>query len=205
LKYGRGLSPLFQCQGDDGHGEGVGNRLRLQHRLEVLGVAYKSLHLGHDASVCLNLSGTRITDVTPLTELPLTHLCLQGCYGITDFSPLGQMRLSWLNLCRTRITDLSVLSRTPLSYLDLRGTRTADLRPLANVRLTHLDVRYTRISDVSSLGRMPLESLAFRPNRIREGLHVLEGMCTLKTINRQPTAEFWRRQSATRRNGHSAP
>jgi hypothetical protein len=61
-----------------------------------------------------------------LTELPLTHLCLQGCYGIRDFSPLGRMRLLWLNLCRTRMTDLSVLAGLPLRHLDLRGTRTTD-------------------------------------------------------------------------------
>ena len=187
---------MFQCHGDDGHGEGAGDRLRLQHRLDVLGVAYKSLHLGHDGTLCLNLSGTRITDLAPLKSLPLTHLCLQGCYGITDFSSLGEMRLSWLNLCRTRITDLSALSRAPLSCLDLRGTRTADLLPLANVRLTRLDIRFTRIRDVSSLGRMPLENLAFHSNRIREGLRVLQGMRTLKTINRQPAAEFWKRHSA---------
>ncbi len=100
--------------------------------------------------------------------------------------------------------DLSVLSRMPLSYLDLRGTRTADLRPLATVPLANLDIRFTRIEDVSPLGRMPLENLAFHPNRIREGLCVLEGMRTLKTINRQPAAEFWGRHSGTRKKGHSS-
>ena len=115
------------------------------------------------------------------------------------------MRLLWLNLCRTKMLDLSVLSRQPLSCLDLRGTRTADLRPLATVPLSSLDIRFTGIEDVSSIGRMPLANLAFHPNRIREGLRVLEGMRTLKTINRQPAAEFWRRHSATRKNEHSAP
>ena len=100
--------------------------------------------------------------------------------------------------------DLSVLSRLPLSYLDLRGTRTADLRPLATVPLTSLDIRFTKVEDVSSLGRMPLENLAFHPNRIREGLRGLEDMRTLKTINRQPAAEFWKKHSATRKNGYSA-
>jgi hypothetical protein len=101
--------------------------------------------------------------------------------------------------------DLSALSRQPLSYLDLRGTRTADLRPLATVPLANLDIRFTKVEDVSSLRRMPLESLAFHPTRIREGFQVLEGMRTLKTINRQPAAEFWRKHSATRKNGYSAP
>jgi hypothetical protein len=51
---------------------------------------------------------------------------------------------------------------------------------------------------------MPLENLSFHPNRIREGLRVLEDMRTLKTINRQPAAEFWKKHSATRKNGYSA-
>lgn len=115
------------------------------------------------------------------------------------------MRLLWLNLCRTKTLDLSALSRLPLSYLDLRGTRTEDLRPLATVPLANLDIRFTKVEDVSSLGRMPLENLAFHPNRIRGGLRVLEDMRTLKTINRRPAAEFWRRYRAMRKQGYSAP
>ena len=173
--------------------------------LDTLGIAYKSLRAGPDGTFCLNLSGTPITDLAPLTELPITHLCLQGCHGISDFSPLREMRLLWLNLCRTKTLDLSALSRLPLFYLDLRGTRTEDLRPLTTVPLANLDIRFTKVEDVSSLGRMPLENLAFHLNRIRDGLRVLADMRTLKTINRQPAAEFWRRYSAARKQGHSAP
>jgi hypothetical protein len=133
--------------------------------------------------------------LAPLTELPLTHLCLQGCYGITDFSPLGKMRLHWLNLCRTRMTDLSVLASLPLLHLDLRGTPTTDLLALANVPVTSLDIRFTGIRDVSPLGRMPLAELSFHPSRIQKGFALLQGIRTLRTINRTPAEEFWRRYS----------
>jgi hypothetical protein len=155
-------------------------------------IQFKSLHLGNDGTLCLNLSGTRITDLASLAELPLTHLCLQGCYGITDFSPLAKMRLLWLNLCRTRMTDVSVLASLPLLHLDLRGTRITALFPLANVPLTSLDIRFTGIRDVSPLGRMPLAELSFHSSRIQKGFALLQGIRTLTTINRTPAEEFWR-------------
>ena len=100
------------------------------------------------------------------------------------------MRLSWLNLCRTRMTDLSVLTRMPLFHLDLRGTRAADLLPLTGVGLACLDIRFTVIRDVSPLGQTPLEERSFHPSRIQEGLGVLQGIRTLRTINRTPADEF---------------
>ena len=103
------------------------------------------------------------------------------------------MRLSWLNLCRTRVTDLSVLGRLQLRHLDLRGTRTTDLLPLSDLPLTSLDIRFTLIKDVSPLAQTPLEVISFHPSRIQEGLDVLQGMWTLKTINRRPAHEFWMR------------
>ena len=105
------------------------------------------------------------------------------------------MRLSSLNLCRTRMSDLSVLTRMPLFHLDLRRTRAADLLPLTGVGLACLDIRFTVIRDVSPLGQTPLEELSFHPSRIQEGLGVLKGIRTLWTINRTPAEEFWRKHS----------
>ena len=91
------------------------------------------------------------------------------------------------------MTDLSVLSRMPLFHLDLRGTRTADLLPLMGVGLSYLDIRFTLIGDVSPLAQTPLEALSLHPSRIQEGIGALQGMRTLKTINRRPADEFWMR------------
>jgi hypothetical protein len=149
------LSTPFCCRENEEDANSSQNQPHFRRRLDAMGITYKSLHVVNDDTICLNLSGTRITDLSPLTELPVTHLCLQGCYGITNFSPLWKMRLSWLNLCRTRMTELSVLSRMPLSHLDLRGTRAADLLPLTGVGLACLDIRFTVIRDVSPLGQTP--------------------------------------------------
>jgi hypothetical protein len=196
----------FFCRQDEERHQQEQDALPFRMRLEKMAIRFKSLHLGNDGTLCLNLSGTQVTDLAPLTQLPVTHLCLQGCYGITDFSPLGNMRLFWLNLCRTRVTDLSVLASLPLLHLDLRGTRTTDLLPLANVPLRSLDIRFTGIGDVSPLGRMPLAELSFHPSRIPKGFALLQDIRTLTTINRTPADEFWRKHStdlSTRRRSAS--
>ena len=79
-------------------------------------IEFKNILANADGTLRLNLSGTTISDLSPLTILPLTHLCLAGCWRIKDFTPLGRMRLVWLNLRRTGITDLSPLRNLPLVH-----------------------------------------------------------------------------------------
>lgn len=117
----------FPCGPSDGTHDGDKVVRRYQHYLNAAGIRSKSLRSLPDGSICLNLSGTPVTDLSPLTEIPISHLCLQGCYGITDFTPLGGMNLVWLNLCRTRIHDLRDIARLPLRHLGLRRTRTTIL------------------------------------------------------------------------------
>jgi hypothetical protein len=49
--------------------------------------------------VDLGLNGTKITDLSPLASLPLTRLRLVNCQGVTDVSPLTQIKT---------LTDLSL-------------------------------------------------------------------------------------------------
>lgn len=85
------VPPFSKCHDGDGYGERE-ERGPLLRQLDALGIKYKNLHANNDGTLCLNLSGTRITDLSSLTELPLSHISLQGCYGITDFSPSRHMR-----------------------------------------------------------------------------------------------------------------
>ena len=101
------MSNLFYCYRDEENDAMRLEKRRLQRRLEAMEIKPKSLYLGSNGTCCLNLSGTIITDLEPLEKIPLTHLCLQGCYGIKDFSPLKNMELTWLNLTRTNIKDLT--------------------------------------------------------------------------------------------------
>jgi len=89
---------FFHCHLDDEHGETGSDSRGFRLRLNAMGIRYKGLYAGGDGAVFLNLSGTTISDLSPLTALPLTHLCLQGCYEIADFSPLKSISLIWLNL-----------------------------------------------------------------------------------------------------------
>jgi len=179
------IPAYFSCFRDE-----ESNDMRFETRmhrrtLDAMGIRHKSLYVGCDVSCWLNLSGTIIADLSPLKQVPVTHLCLQGCFWITDFSPLSEMKLKWLNLSRTRITDLSPLSELPLAYLKLYSTRTTSLSPLKEIPLKSLDIRFTKITDLSPLRSVPLRELSFFPGRIKKGFHVLRGMETLTTINRR--------------------
>jgi len=186
------FSSFFHCHLDDKYGETESDSRGFRLRLDAMDIRYKSLHVGGDGAVFLNLSGTIISDLSPLAVFSLTHLCLQGCYEIADFLPLKDMSLSWLNLCRTKITDLSPLGKLPLSHLDLHRTRMIDLLPLKDVTLRSLDIRFTRVTDLSPRRRMPLRELSFYPSRIVCKIDPLRGIGSLATINRRPAEAFWK-------------
>ncbi len=69
----------------------------------------------------LKISGTRVTDLSPLREMPLLeHLDVQET-NVKDLAPLaGLRRLEWLDLYGTLVVDYSPLYR-------LRGLRWLDL------------------------------------------------------------------------------
>ena len=158
-------------------------------------IEFKNILANADGTLRLNLSGTRISDLSPLTILPLTHLCLAGCWRVKDFTPLGRMRLVWLNLKRTGITDLSPLRNLPLIHLSVYWTKVATLSPVARLPLRRLDIRFTQLTPLLSLQRMPLEELRFFPSRIKRGMDSLRSIGTLKRINRWTAREFWERRN----------
>jgi hypothetical protein len=156
-------------------------------------IEFKSIQANADGSLRLNLSGTKAVDLSALTNLPLTHLCLAGCWRITDFNPLRKMGLVWLNLTRTDITDLSPLRNLPLTHLSLCRTKVATLSPLSRLPLRWLDIRSTRVTNLLPLRRMPMEELLFFACRIRRGMNLLRTIGTLTRINRRTAEEFWNR------------
>jgi hypothetical protein len=102
----------------------------------------------------LDLSGTQITDATPLKDLTnLTRLGLINT-GITDATPLKDLtNLTGLSLGFTKITDATPLKGlTNLTELNLRGTQIADATPLKDLtNLTWLDLDGTQITDATPL------------------------------------------------------
>jgi Leucine Rich repeats (2 copies) len=83
----------------------------------------------------LNLSGTLVTDLSPLRNLKnLTSLHLRRTQ-ITDLRPLSELKsLKELDLNDTKVSDLRPLSGlNSLSWLELNNTRITDLGPLRNL------------------------------------------------------------------------
>jgi len=72
----------------------------------------------------LNLSGTQVSDLTPLVGMPLEELWLYDTQVI-DLTPLADTSLRRLYLNGTQVSDLTPLSGMPLKVLDLNGTPAA--------------------------------------------------------------------------------
>jgi internalin A len=79
--------------------------------------------------------------------------------GISDLSPLKEIRLKELDLQNNPVNDLSPLQGLPLEALYLEGTQVSDLRPLKGMSLRILYLSGTKVSDLSPLRGVPLREL----------------------------------------------
>ncbi len=104
----------------------------------------------------------RVQDLTPLHGMPLTRLFLGHCKQVTDLTPLHGMPLTRLQLtgCR-QVRDLSPLQGMPLTWLLLDGcVSIRDLTPLRSMRLIELDLGdCDQLRDLEPLEGLQLERL----------------------------------------------
>ena len=102
----------------------------------------------------INLDGTQVSDITPLaTSVALERLDLEGT-PVSDITPLTNLTaLRWLNLDSTPVSDITPLTNlTALRWLNLDSTRVSDITPLAtSVALERLELEGTPISDITPL------------------------------------------------------
>ena len=145
---------------------------------------------------------TQVRDLEPLRGMPLTSLNLVGCNQVQDLEPLNGMPLTSLDVSNCRqLRDLEPLKGRPLTWLALNGcTQVRDLEPLRGMPLKMLYIQGTGVTDLKPLQDMPLEDIHLTPKKITQGLDVLRGMESLKTIGighlpgqSWPAAEFWAR------------
>ena len=97
-----------------------------------------------------DLSANKITDLTPLSELPY---------------------LIGLNLNNSQISDITLLSRlTELSVLGLNNNQISDITPLSELtELTHLSLERNQISNLVPLSKLHnLEYLSLEYNQISD-------------------------------------
>jgi serine/threonine protein kinase len=125
-----------------------------------------------DVSVSsLNLSGTGISDLSPLTSLPIKYLYLAGNPGIVNITPLAGMPLERLDLTGTKVNDLSPLGGSPLRELVLEACRNvSDLTALAQCEKLESLIVPSQVSDLEFLrGKPGLTTLGTsRPGRPAE-------------------------------------
>ncbi len=141
----------------------------------------KRLTMAAGGNLALDLSKTAISDLAPLTDMPLVDLNLTDCTAITDFRPLSGLPLQRLVLDGTRISDLSPLAKVrtlqklglgltgardlsplrglPIEGLDLSGCKVSDLAPLKDSPLRKLSLYYATVGDLRPLAGLPLEVL----------------------------------------------
>jgi Leucine-rich repeat (LRR) protein/tRNA A-37 threonylcarbamoyl transferase component Bud32/tetratricopeptide (TPR) repeat protein len=105
----------------------------------------------------LDVSGSEeLTDLSPLRGLDLTELSISGT-GVADLTPLREMHtLEKLNVSGSKVADVATLGALRLESLDLSGTSTFEISALRGMKLKHLNLRDTRVADLSPLAGMPL-------------------------------------------------
>ena len=117
--------------------------------------------------VILNLAGQRgLEDITPLAGLrKLRDLDLRDT-RVSDLGPLSALPLTRLVLRETSVSDLAPLGNAPLTSLDLRETPVQDLSPLGDCPLVTLwHDPELRLDDLVLRRLTKLELLNGRPAR----------------------------------------
>lgn len=137
----------------------------------------------------LSVEGTAVTDLSPLSGLPLEALDVRKT-PITSLEPIGKMtslrnlrvghyqgdpspiadlvNVEVLDIAFTKVTDLGVIARlSKLRNLDLWGTAVVDLEPLVGKPLDTLGLNYmpgkpvlTPLGEIPTLGWLSLTGTA---------------------------------------------
>ena len=134
------------------------------------------LSVVEDGRLALDLSNTKVVDLSPLAGAPLASLNVSNCEDLSDLSPLRGLDLVELFAAQTGVADLAPLSEMQsLRTLVLGRTNVADLSPLSALRLDTLDVAETPIHDIAALRGLKLKQISLRETRVAD-LSPLAGM-----------------------------
>ena len=112
----------------------------------------------------LDLSGTSIPDLSPITNLTMLESLDLTETSVSDISPIAVLTaLRSLDLMGTQVSDFTPLAElTDLQSLNLFETPASDLTPIRNLRnLQSLELGDAQVSDLDLLVKLPeLRSLA---------------------------------------------
>ena len=104
--------------------------------------------------IALNVSSTKLADLTPLRGMKLRRLNLSAT-NVIDLAPLTGMPLESLSINSVRTPDLTALRGAPLRSLSASNTIIADLSVIAVPSLEELNINYSRVSDLTPLRACP--------------------------------------------------
>jgi serine/threonine protein kinase len=139
------------------------------------------LRLGADGHLTVEMTGSSLSDLSPLQGLPIKTLNAERS-AVADLSPLRGSPLRSVNVNLTKVTDLeplrgmagleslsiagtAVTDFTPLhglpklTRLQVEGSAVQDLTPLRGTNLTVLRIAGTRVKDLAPLAALPLNQL----------------------------------------------
>jgi len=140
------------------------------------------LTVREDGRLALDLSDTKVLDLTPLAGVSLATLDLSKCSELADLSPLRGLALVELNVSNTRVADLAPLREMhTLEKLNVSSSKVTTLAALEALRLRSLAFRECPIRDLNPIRKMPLEAVDLYMTRVTD-LSPLVGM-PIKSIN----------------------
>jgi serine/threonine protein kinase len=127
------------------------------------------LRMADDGLLTLDLSRTKIADLSLLRGMPLAELDCTGCGNLTDLTALGELPLRNLNVSGTGVHDLAPLAAVrTLRILDLSGSQVTGLQALSGLQLRVLKLNRLAVYDLAPLRGMPLQQLAIDRTAVRE-------------------------------------
>ncbi len=131
----------------------------------------------------LEITGTDLNDLSPLSELTSLKALRLNENRISDISPLMNLTLiSELDLSKNEINDINALKEMKLlTILKLNDNKISDISPLENLNsLVNIELSDNKISDISPFaGLSSLETIWLKNNNITD----LTPMVDSKSLN----------------------
>ena len=107
----------------------------------------------------LRITDSRVTDLGPLAQMPLTNLVLHRCKNLQDISALVGLPLQSLDLDAVAVKDLTPLKGMRLESLVLRFNTLTNLAPITGMPLRYLQANVVGVADLTPLAGLPVRRL----------------------------------------------
>jgi len=115
----------------------------------------------------INISGTNIKSLQPLSEIPLEKLDISDTL-IDKINVLDVSRLRSLDMSNTKISDINHLANAPLEMLDAFNSDINSLPRFIHPNLSYVSVAKTKVNNIKSLFGQPLKELRIHTTLIND-------------------------------------